>query len=154
MERRTFVKSMAVTGAGAMLSSTLPNWATAKQQSPTQEALIMDSMAEIRLTHTRELIKEVIDSGTNSVTVTLCDPKLQEQEAYELALAELLAYDRHRCGITCCFSCAHPTGVRIWNVDGQAPTDRITWVNACISNGCVYVVGRYTYQLWRSSHRW
>ncbi len=95
MERRTFVKSVAVTGAGTMLSSKLPNWIIAKQQSPTQKALIMDAMAEIRLTHTRELIKEVIDSGTNSVTVTLCDPKLQEQEAYELALSELLAYDRH-----------------------------------------------------------
>ena len=78
-----------------MLSSTLPNWVIAKQQSPTQKALIMDAMGEIRLTHTRELIKEVIDSGTNAVTVTLCDPKYQEQEAYEIALAELLAYDRH-----------------------------------------------------------
>ncbi len=86
---------MAVTGTGTMLSSTLPSWVIAKTQSPTQKALIMDAMAEIRLTHTRELIKEVIDSGTNSVTVTLCDPKFQEQEAYELALAELLAYDRH-----------------------------------------------------------
>jgi len=78
-----------------MLSPTLPNWVIAKQQSPTQKALIMDAMGEIRLTHTRELIKEVIDSGTNSVTVTLCDPKFQEQEAYEIALTELLAYDRH-----------------------------------------------------------
>lgn len=95
MQRRAFVKSMAAAGAGTILSSTLPNWVIGKQPSPTQRALIMDAMGEIRLTHTRELIKEVIESGTNAVTVTLCDPKLQEQEAHKIALEGLLAYDRH-----------------------------------------------------------
>ena len=95
MERRTFVKSMAAAGAGTMLSSTLPSWAIGNQQTPTQKALIIDAMAEIRLTHTRELIKEVIDSGTNVVTVTVSNPITQELEAYEDAIKGMLDYDRH-----------------------------------------------------------
>ena len=95
MQRRGFIKSIAVVTVNVGICANTPIWAKGESQSPTQKALIMDAMGEIRLTHKRSLIKEVIDSGTNSVTVTLCDPKLQEQEAYELAMAELLAYDRH-----------------------------------------------------------
>jgi membrane dipeptidase len=86
---------MTAAGAGTILSSALPQEVMGKPQSPTQNALVVDAMGEIRLTHTRELIKEVIDSGTNAVTVTLCDPKFQEQEAYDVAMEELLKYDRH-----------------------------------------------------------
>lgn len=95
MQRRTFLRSMTAAGAGTILSSTLPNGIFGQKQTPTQKALVMDAMAEIRFTHTRELIKEVIDSGTNAVTVTLCDPKFQEQKSYEVAMEELLKYDRH-----------------------------------------------------------
>ncbi len=86
---------MTAAGAGTIFSSALPKEVMGRPQSPTRNLLVMDAMGEIRLTHTRELIKEVIDSGTNAVTVTLCDPKFQEQEAYEVAMEELLNYDRH-----------------------------------------------------------
>ena len=95
MQRRTFMKSVTAVGAGSLISSSLPHGIFSQQQTPTQKALVFDAMGEIRLTHTRELIKEVIDSGTNAVTVTLCDPKFQEQKAYEVAMEELLKYDRH-----------------------------------------------------------
>jgi len=89
------MKSIAAVVVNTAILTQTPTRLIGEEKSPTQKALIIDAMGEIRLTHKRSLIKEVIDSGTISVTVTLCDPKLQEQDAYELAMAELLAYDRH-----------------------------------------------------------
>ncbi len=57
--------------------------------------LILDAMGEIRLTHPMDLIREVIDAGTNSVTVTLTDPKVFGEAALDAALDDLLAYDWH-----------------------------------------------------------
>lgn len=57
--------------------------------------LILDALGEIRLTHPPGLIREVLDSGTNSVTVTLTDPKLYGETAFSVALDDLIAYDRH-----------------------------------------------------------
>ena len=95
MQRRDFMKSMAAVGVNTVILTKPPIWANAEGKTPTQKALIMDAMGEIRITHTRNLIKEVLDSGTNAVTVTLCDPKYQEQQAWEVAMDGLLAYDRH-----------------------------------------------------------
>ena len=95
MNRRDFIKSMAATTAATTFLTQIPTHAQQQRITPTQNALIFDAMAEIRVTHEMSLIKEVIDSGTNAVTVTLCDPKHQEQEAYEVAMDGLLEYDRH-----------------------------------------------------------
>ncbi len=62
--------------------------------TPTQEALVIDAMGEIREVYTDELCREMIDSGINSVTVTLCDPKSFEAQAYEWAINGVLEYDR------------------------------------------------------------
>jgi membrane dipeptidase len=62
--------------------------------SPTQEALVIDAMGEVREVYTDELCREMIDSGINSITVTLCDPKSYESVAYDLAMAGVLEYDR------------------------------------------------------------
>jgi membrane dipeptidase len=62
--------------------------------SPTHNALVMDAMGEIRAVYTDELCREMIDSGINSVTVTLCDPKSYEAQAYEWGIAGVLEYDR------------------------------------------------------------
>ena len=32
-----------------------------------------------------KLVKEILDSGLNAITVTLCDPKTFEHEAFEAA---------------------------------------------------------------------
>jgi membrane dipeptidase len=62
--------------------------------SPTQRALVIDAMGEIRDAYTDSLVREMIDSGINSVTVTLCDPKSYEAEAYDWGIAGVLEYDR------------------------------------------------------------
>lgn len=62
--------------------------------SPTQEALVIDAMGEIREVYTDSLCREMIESGLNSVTVTLCDPKSYEAQAYEWGMDGILEYDR------------------------------------------------------------
>jgi len=57
--------------------------------------LVIDALGEIRLTHSMELIGEILDSGTNAIAVTLCDPKTYGETAYDEALGAILAYDRH-----------------------------------------------------------
>ena len=89
LTRRQFTLSAA---AGA-LSSGLGLDALAAE-SPTQNALVIDAMGEIRSVYTDELCREMIDSGINSVTVTLCDPKSYEAQAYAWGIAGVLEYDR------------------------------------------------------------
>jgi membrane dipeptidase len=62
--------------------------------TPTQDALVIDAMGEIREVYTDSLCREMIDSGINSVTVTLCDPKSFEAEAYEWGMDGVLEYNR------------------------------------------------------------
>lgn len=57
--------------------------------------LIFDALGEIRLTHPMDLIEEILDSGTNAIAVTLCDPKTYGETAFGEALQAVLAYDRH-----------------------------------------------------------
>lgn len=57
--------------------------------------LILDALGEIRLTHSMELIGEILDSGTNAIAVTLCDPKTYGETAFNEALQSVLDYDRH-----------------------------------------------------------
>ena len=89
MNRREFAIGAA---AGAFALGARP--ATSLAATPTQNALVMDAMGEIREVYTDELCQEMIDSGLNSVTVTLCDPKSYETQAYEWAMSGLLDYDR------------------------------------------------------------
>lgn len=62
--------------------------------TPTQDALVIDAMGEIREVYTDSLCREMIDSGLNSITVTLCDPKSYEAEAYQWGMDGVLEYDR------------------------------------------------------------
>lgn len=63
-------------------------------QSPTQKAMVLDAMGEIRGVYTDDLIREMLDAGMNSVTVTLCDPKSFERQAYDWGMDGVLDYDR------------------------------------------------------------
>ena len=63
-------------------------------QSPTQKAMVLDAMGEIREVYTDELIREMLEAGMNSVTVTLCDPKSFELQAYDWGVDGVLHYDR------------------------------------------------------------
>ena len=57
--------------------------------------MMLDALGEVRLTHPMTLIEEILASGTNSVTVTVTDPKVYGEAAFTAALADLSAYDRH-----------------------------------------------------------
>ena len=89
INRRQFTLG-ATAGAVALGSTPLTTLAA----TPTQNALIIDAMGEIREVYTDDLCREMIDSGLNSVTVTLCDPKSYEAQAYEWGMAGVLEYDR------------------------------------------------------------
>lgn len=57
--------------------------------------LVLDALGEIRLTHPMDLIGEILDSGTNAIGVTLCDPKTYGETAFDEAIRAVLAYDHH-----------------------------------------------------------
>lgn len=73
MNRRTLLAS-----AAAM--SFAPRYALA---GTPQKALIFDAMGELRTTYSPALIEEMRASGMNAITVTLTDPKVFEEQAYE-----------------------------------------------------------------------
>jgi len=93
MNRRDFISTLGSGALGAtVLAGVRPEMLGAQDRAgPT----FLDAMGEIRLTHSVELIRQVLDSGTRSVTVTLTDPKVFGEAALDAALDDLLAYDRH-----------------------------------------------------------
>ena len=86
MDRRNFIKNSL---AGGLFASSPAIFAL----SP-KDAIVIDAMGEIREVYTDSLKSEMIDSGLNAITVTLCDPKSFENEAYVLAIAGINDYDR------------------------------------------------------------
>ncbi len=94
INRRQFIRG-ATTGGLALATPhlSLTSFA-ASSSSATRDALVIDAMGEIREVYTDSLCQEMIDSGLNSVTVTLCDPKSYEAQAYDMAMDGVLEYDR------------------------------------------------------------
>ena len=94
MKRRDFIATL---GGGVLALSSLGAAPSSEilRAGSQEEPLILDAMGEIRLTHTMDLIREVLESGTNAVTVTLTDPKVFGEAALDATLDDLLAYDRH-----------------------------------------------------------
>lgn len=90
INRRQF--TMGATAGAVALGA--PGLSALAAGTPTQNALVMDAMGEVRDVYTDDLCREMIDAGMNSITVTLCDPKSFEAEAYELAINGVLEYDR------------------------------------------------------------
>lgn len=90
INRREFALGAAA-GAVTATTASLDSFAAG---SPTQDALVLDAMGEIREVYTDDLCREMLDSGLNSVTVTLSDPKSFESQAYQWAMDGVLEYDR------------------------------------------------------------
>lgn len=89
MNRRQFVAQTAAATAAL-------GWPAHKSASGSAQGFIaLDAMGEIRTTHERALLQEVIGSGTRMVTVTLTDPKVFGEAALDTALRDLAAYDNH-----------------------------------------------------------
>ena len=55
----------------------------------------MHAMGELRPIYEPPLVREMLASGMDSITVTLCDPKAEGAEALELAVDGLMEYDRY-----------------------------------------------------------
>ena len=92
INRRQF--NLGATAGALTLGSTGAAMNALAAGTPTQEALVIDAMGEVREVYTDDLCREMIDSGINSITVTLCDPKSYEDVAYDWAMAGVLEYDR------------------------------------------------------------
>ncbi len=107
MNRRTFLSTAAVATAvrlpdafGATFAPDQPAPRALGQppraKDPTDpRALIMDAMGELRTVYDSALVREMLGSGMDSITITLCDPKPVGAEALELAVDSLLEYDRY-----------------------------------------------------------
>lgn len=91
INRRQF--TLGATAGAAGLTATGLSLNALGAGTPTQDALIIDAMGEVREVYTDELCREMIESGINSITVTLCDPKSYEAEAYAWAIDGVLQYD-------------------------------------------------------------
>ncbi len=92
MDRRLFVLGLA---ASAGLVRRLAAQPAAGPSPSRGDRLIMDAMGELRPEYEPALIRDMLASGMDSITVTLCDPKPEGAEALELALDSLLQHDRY-----------------------------------------------------------
>jgi len=98
MNRRSFLASATASAAAGYLApgvATAAATTTRPTAAPNPDALIMDAMGELRPIYEPPLVREMLASGTDSITVTLCDPKAEGAEALELAVDGLLEYDRY-----------------------------------------------------------
>ncbi len=89
--RRSFIIKTAL-GTGAVLTGVNLFGSSKKIVSP-QSSLIFDAMGEVREVYTDSLVKEMLASGLNAITVTLCDPKTFEQNAVDVALEGINHYN-------------------------------------------------------------
>ncbi len=60
-----------------------------------RDRLIIDAMGELRPEYPASLIREMLASGMDAITVTLCDPKPEGAEALALAVDSLLEHDAY-----------------------------------------------------------
>ncbi|MEP1093924.1 MAG: membrane dipeptidase [Cyclobacteriaceae bacterium] len=72
-----------------------PMFSSSLTTSTPKSALIFDAMGEIRNVYTPSLIKEILKSGLNAITITLCDPKTFENDAVAVAQQGITEYDKY-----------------------------------------------------------
>lgn len=60
-----------------------------------RDRLIIDAMGELRPEYPASLIRDMLASGMDAITVTLCDPKPEGPEALALAVDSLLEHDAY-----------------------------------------------------------
>ncbi|MGI9625885.1 MAG: dipeptidase [Longimicrobiales bacterium] len=95
MERRAFLGASAM-AALAPLGRSVPGVADPRSGGTVNpSALVMDAMGELRTIYEPPLVREMLASGMDAITITLCDPKPVGAEALELAVDSLLEYDRY-----------------------------------------------------------
>ena len=90
MNRRVFIRNASTTVA-AMHLGVRTRTAPVQQR---RDALIWDAMGELREEYDAALLRDMLGSGMDAITVTLCDPKPEGAEALELAVDSLLQHNR------------------------------------------------------------
>ena len=93
LPRRAFLGGL--TTSAALASRRSAPAAPADTAAPRPDILVMDAMGELRMDYEEALIRDMLGSGLDSITITLCDPKPVGAEALELAVDSLLQHDRY-----------------------------------------------------------
>ena len=91
MQRRSFVRQSALSTLALGLA---PRLARGRSSAPAPRPLIMDAMGELRAEYDASVVRDMLDSGIRSITVTLCDPKPEGPAALHAAVDGLMEYDR------------------------------------------------------------
>jgi membrane dipeptidase len=94
LPRRSFLQALAV----PLVAPRLTAAAQASTAAPTParpDTLVMDAMGELRMEYEAALIRDMLASGLDSITITLCDPKPVGDEALALAIDSILEHDRY-----------------------------------------------------------
>lgn len=89
-DRRTFIKNSIATAAAISTASWSGSLLAAES---TRSVLVFDAMGEIREVYDKDLLREMLDSGLNAITKTMCDPKTFEREALDVALEGIRSFD-------------------------------------------------------------
>ena len=92
LTRRSFLRAVAASAVATRLPATAATGATTPSRPDT---LVMDAMGELRMEYEAALIRDMLASGLDSITITLCDPKPVGAFALELAIDSLLQHDRY-----------------------------------------------------------
>ena len=98
MQRRDFVLSLAASSTATVfgapvLAETFRRAAAIPRQRP--DALVFDAMGELRMEYTDDIVRAMLASGMDAITITLCDPKPEGDAALALAIDSLLEHDRY-----------------------------------------------------------
>ena len=94
MKRRDLLAGAAALPFMAVLANPAQGEAMGRPWNKRRNALIMDAMGELREVYEDSLVQEMLDSGIRSMTVTVADPKAQEQAAYDDTIRGILYYNR------------------------------------------------------------
>ena len=89
-DRRTFIKQSIATAS--VIGATGWSGSLLAAES-TRSVLVFDAMGEIREVYDEALLQEMLDSGLNAITKTMCDPKTFEREALNAAMAGIRSFD-------------------------------------------------------------
>ncbi|MDZ3832235.1 MAG: membrane dipeptidase [Sphingopyxis sp.] len=89
MDRRQFILT------GSALTAAMAVAPTAAARQAAARPLTFDAMGEVRFEYDAALVRRMHASGLDAITVTLCDPKVYEAQAYEEAVQAVLDHDAH-----------------------------------------------------------
>ena len=94
MLRRDILKLMSSVPLATMIPLLANAELRGKPWDKKRNALVFDAMGELRDSYTDELIQEMLDAGMRAIAITLCDPKVQGQAAYDHTIQGILAYNQ------------------------------------------------------------